>query len=109
MTDRTVLADLDEAVRGKVLKADLRAHGIDDFGQMSISGPMLELFADGERLPLARWPNQGWARIAKVVEVGKDGVAHLVDANRQAKVFQYEGDRPKRWAKADDAYLHGFF
>jgi len=108
-TDPDVLARLDKTVRGKVLKADLRSRGIDEYGQMSISGPMLELFAGGERLPLARWPNQGWTPIKKAVETGEDGVARLVDENRQAKAFQYEGDRPKRWVKADDAYLHGFW
>jgi hypothetical protein len=108
-TDPAVLDKLDEAVRTKVLKVDLRAHQIGDYGEMSIAGPMLELFCDGRRMPLARWPNQGWARIGQVVEVGKDGVARLVDAHERAKAFQYEGDRPKRWVGAEDAYLHGFW
>jgi parallel beta-helix repeat protein len=109
VTDAAVLAALDQAVRAKVLRVDLRAQGIGDYGEMSISGPMLELFCDGRRLPLARWPNQGWARIVQVVGVGEDGVARLVDANQRARAFQYEGDRPKRWVGADDAYLHGFW
>lgn len=109
VADAEVLARLDETVRGKVLKVDLRAHGIHDYGQMSISGPMLELLADGQRLPVARWPNQGWARIKKAVETGEDGAIRLVDENRQAQAFQYEGDRPQRWAKAHDACLHGFW
>jgi len=107
--DPAVIARLDEAARGKILVADLRARGITDYGEMSILAPMLELFVEGRRLPLARWPNDGWAPIGDVVKIGSDGSASLAGENPQGKAFRYEGDRPKRWLAACQAVLHGFW
>ncbi len=107
--DPAVRRRLDEAVRDRVLHVDLSAHGLTDYGQMSISGPMLELFCGGERLPLARWPNKGWMHIGQVVEIGSDSTRRLVDGNKQGKTFQYSGDRPSRWTHADQIELHGFW
>ena len=107
--DPEVRKRLDPSVRGKVLQVDLKAHGIADYGEVSISGPMLELFAAGRRLPLARWPNEGWAKIGQIVELGEDSLPRLVDENKQGKTFEYEGDRPRRWQHASHAALHGFW
>lgn len=104
VTDPAVLGRLDEAARGKVLQADLRAQGIDDFGEMRVRGfgqPIrvagLELFFNDEPMTLARWPNDGWAKIADV------------PAGQKGGKFTYEGDRPKRWGDTDDIWVHGYW
>jgi hypothetical protein len=109
VSDPDVLERIDEAARGKILQVDLRGRGISDYGELSISGAMLELFWNGRRLQLARWPNEGYTPIGKVVETGEDSSRRLVDGYEQGKVFQYEGDRPKRWLAAEEAVLHGFW
>ena len=107
--DAAVLKRLDESARGKVLRVNLKAHGFTDYGELSIAGPMVELFCDGKRMPLARWPNEGWAHIGKVIQMGQDSLPRLVDGNKQGKTFRYSGDRPKRWINAEDVALHGFW
>ncbi len=107
--DRAILDRLDPSARNRAVQVDLKACGITDYGQMSISGPMLELFCNGKRMPLSRWPNEGWTHIGQIVEVGKDGKTRLVDGNKQGKTFQYQGDRPKRWLSAAEMELHGFW
>ncbi len=107
--DTAVLSRLDRDARGKVLQVDLKARGITDYGELSISGPMLELFWNGSRMQLARWPNKGWAHIGKVIEIGEDSARRLVDGNKQGKTFRYSGDRPKRWVNAEEVVLHGFW
>ena len=105
VTDASVLGRLDPAARGHVLQADLKAQGITDFGQITPRGfgnPVtpagLELFFKDAPMTLARWPNTGqWARIA--------GTA----ADQGADHFSYEGDRPARWAKAEDAWVYGYW
>lgn len=104
VTDPKILERLDESARGKVLQVDLKAQGIADLGKMSGRGfgrPIvpagLELFFQDKPMTLARWPNEGWARIA-AVPAGKDGGK-----------FTYSGDRPSRWTKSDDIWLHGFW
>lgn len=105
VTDASVLGRLDPKARGHVLQADLKAQGITDFGQMTPRGfgkPVtpagLELFFRDVPMTLARWPNAGqWARIA--------GAA----SDQGADHFAYEGDRPARWAKAEDAWVYGYW
>ncbi len=109
VNDQAILNRLDEAARVNVLQVDLKARGITDYGELSISGPMLEFFWSGNRMQLARWPNEGYAPIGKVVEVGEEGKPRLVDGNKQGNTFQYDGDRPERWLTADHMVLHGFW
>lgn len=107
VTDPAILDRLDPAARGHVLQADLKAQGIMDFGQMSPRGfarPVtpagLELFFRDAPMTLARWPNEGPDRWAHVAGAASDqGHDH----------FTYDGDRPARWAKAEDAWVYGYW
>ena len=68
VTDAGVLARIDEQARGNVLQADLRAQGVDNFGEMRAgdtwgsSSPGLELSFQDEPMTLARWfqPSSSW-------------------------------------------------
>jgi len=104
ITDAATLARISEAHRDKILQIDLKSRGITDFGELKPRGfgrpgypAALELFFDDKPMQLARWPNEGWMKIAAVSE-GKD-----------SGKFTYEGDRPKRWIRADDIWLHGYW
>jgi len=111
--DAAVLARLDPAARGRVLCADLGAQGISGYPPMESaagwgsSEPGLEVFFADEPMTLARWPNTGFARIARVKG------AHAMDI-RGTKgtvegVFTCEGDRPGRWAGEPDLMVNGFW
>jgi hypothetical protein len=104
VTDAAVLERLDEAARGHVLQADLKAQGLTDFGELSPRGfgrpgkpAALELFFQDKPMPLAGWPNDGWSKIA------------ATPAGAEGGKFAYEGDRPARWTKAPDAWLLGYW
>lgn len=104
VTDEAVLARIDKAARGKVLQVDLKALGIEQFGQLSNRGfgrsmqpAGLELFYDGRPMQIARWPNEGWVKVVSAPK-GKDG-----------GMFVYDGDRPKQWSKANDIWVHGYW
>jgi len=104
VADPAVLARLDEAARGRVLQADLKAQGIADFGQLTERGfdrPVrpahMELFFDDRPMTLALWPNEGYARIADLPDGPK------------ARRFQYAGDRPGRWVGEPDAWVYGYW
>ncbi len=109
VTQPDVLKRLDESARDKVLQVDMKAHGITDYGEMTISGPMFELFSDGKRMPVARWPNEGWLTIGKCVEPDGDSGLRLADETKKGRTFQYSGDRPRRWVESRDVELHGFW
>ncbi len=112
VTDPEVLRRLDEAARGHVLQADLKALGLTDFGEPwppSFTGyaGWPELFFDGRPMTLARWPNEGLARVAKVLAQGS--VPRYGDTSNRPGSFVYEGDRPARWLHADEVYLNGYW
>lgn len=116
---------IDAAVRGKVLAADLSSCDVvywnpsaREFRQPM---PIPELFVDGVRMTPAQWPNDGgWATIEKILDKGpqdNDGsVTQGLGVKRERKpeplqggVFRYAGDRPSRWTKAPEVWLHGFW
>lgn len=102
--DPAILKRLDPAAQGKVLQADLKAHGVSDFGQMTARGfgrpghpAGLELFLNDKPMTMAEWPNNDWTTVASVPNGPNGGK------------FCYEGDRPARWAPSDDIWVHGYW
>lgn len=104
VTDAAILARLPEESRETVRWADLAAQGVTDYGELAPRGmgrprqpSGLELFVAGRPMTLARWPNEGWARIA--------GVPGGAGGGR----FTFAGERPARWLEAPDPWLHGYW
>ncbi|HEX2952288.1 MAG TPA: right-handed parallel beta-helix repeat-containing protein, partial [Armatimonadota bacterium] len=116
VTDQAVLARLGSGAQGKVLQADLQALGITDFGKLTsrgfsrpISPAHLELYCNNERMVLARWPNDGFSKIAAVPKAdGTREVNPQATGNLQQGFF-YADDRPARWQSLDDIWVHGYW
>ena len=107
VTDAGLLARMAPEARGKIVRLELASHGIamaaapDNFG----GHEWLEVIQDGARLPLARWPNQGYARMGEVLDKG-------LPPSRTGGTFRYRDDRADRWqaAAADgQLWLRGFW
>lgn len=111
VADPKTLARLTPAARAKVLQADLRALGIRpaaDCPDVFRGAPdAAEVFFNDQRLTLARWPNQGWATIAKIVDSGSRPAEG--DRRGQGGVFEYAGDQPARWNVAAGVWLRGYW
>jgi len=105
VTDPATLARLDPAARANVLRADLKALGVTDLGQLTQRGfghPVrpahMELFFNDRPMTLARWPNDGtYATMAAL----PDG--------QMSKTFTFAGDRPARWATEPDGWVFGYW
>ncbi len=102
------------AAHGQVYQTDLRAQGIDDFGQLRSRGfgrgtspAALELFFRDKPMSLARWPNDSFVKIAGFTEAKDDG--HGRKLGELSGGFNYEGDRPKRWKDTSDIWVHGYW
>ncbi|HUS81115.1 MAG TPA: right-handed parallel beta-helix repeat-containing protein, partial [Armatimonadota bacterium] len=115
VTDPAILARLPEEARGQVLRTDLRAQGVVDFGVFRNAGygirgeppAGLELFCDGRPMQLARWPNEGWVHIGALTDE-EHPIYRGVPSDRTGK-FIYEGDRPLRWTDETDLWLLGYW
>lgn len=108
--ERIVEAD----ARDRVMQVDLKALGITSFGEMSARGfrrpyvnPGLELFINNKAMHLARWPNEGFVPIGKVLEKGS--VPRVEDYENRGAKFTYNYDRADHWTQAEDFYLSGNF
>lgn len=102
--DEAVLQRLPEEARAYVVQCDLKALGIEDYGELQLRGfgrptnnAALELFFNGEPMTLARYPNEGWLRIAGT-PAGSDG-----------GLFTYEDERISQWEDAEALWLHGLW
>ena len=109
VTDRETLDRLPAAAQGRVVRCDLRAQGITDYGELAVRGfaqppapPTLELYVDRRPMTLARWPNEGFVGIERLVEAGSPTAG-------KPSVFEYQSDRHARWTRAEDAWLFGYF
>ena len=121
MSDAPTLDRLDPAARGKVLRPDLKALGISDFGEVGPAvGKRADLFCRGRTMTLARYPNAGWLRVATVPQEGDLKFAGDFRNSQPTTIggkiagkhygrFCYEGDRPGRWPNATDLWVHGYW
>jgi hypothetical protein len=102
--------------RDKILQIDLRSFGITDYGTLGPRGfrrayipAPLELFINGQAQDIARWPNKGqpYIPVGKVLDPGSE--PRKGDYNLRPAIFEYGVERPRRWTKATDVYISGFF
>ncbi len=110
-----VLARLAPKARGQVLQADLRACGVTDFGVMESaqawaeSDPGLEVFCRDQPMTLARYPNEGFLRIASLS--AEDG--HHIRQTFGSRIGRFridvEKERLRRWATEPAPMLHGYW
>ncbi len=115
LSDQQVLARLPEPARAHVVEADLAELGVTDLGTLKRRGfaqpsrpAHLELFFQGRRMTLARWPNDEFARIAALPgPTHEDG--HRGELGALENGFHYEGDRPARWREIEDIWVHGYW
>ena len=113
VTDAAALERIPAPARGKVVKADLEAQGITDCGQVTVRGygvprypcrPWVDLYFNGVPRQLARWPNKGFVKVGEV-HAGR----YRTKDSRKPGVFEYDGDRPRRWSQAKDVWMFGLW
>lgn len=105
VTDPEILSRLRPEARGHVMALDLKAQGITEYGELKTRGMgqdmlpiQMEAFLDDEAYDLARYPNQGFSNVGRVLDGRKEPGA----------VFRYTDDRAENWTKAEDLWLYGY-
>lgn len=115
VTDPAVRSLLEPAAAEHVLVADLSALGIPPRPEIVPKRwagvtKLPELFCNEERMTLARWPDEGWAEIEKIVEAGpKPDGGKAPEGENPGGVFQYKEDRPSRWQLERGIWLRGYW
>ena len=106
--DPVVRGKLSKAARQAVRRIDLGALGVPEVAPPpdAFKGSALpELFAGGERMPVARWPNEGWVTFTEVADRG----SRSGDEVPRGGTFRYEEERPARWSVEEGVWLQGYW
>lgn len=110
-----------KAAKEKLMALDLKALGITDFGSLHMSGfaygdtPMNpQLIVNGKRQTLARYPDNDYLYVSKVIDPGanlrmKEDNATVENYKGQGIKIQVSDSRLSKWTKADDLWIFGFF
>ncbi len=115
VTDAATLARLPEPARGKVVAFDLKSVGLSALPPLpdKFSGwSEMEVFSGGQAMRLARWPNAGWAEIAKVIDRGVKPVDKATgewEVGYKGGTFEYAEEAPSRWNVAKGIWMNGFW
>lgn len=117
INDDHVLKRLPGSVRDRVLQVNLNRNGITNIWPLALGGfasgrgftshRVMELYWDGQALPMARGPDAAFLRTGEVCEPAKETSYGSV----WSKVgrFKYEGDVPSRWQGETDLLLYGYW
>ena len=119
VSDKSTFERIDARFRNRILQIELRTMGISDYGKIAgRGGPGMELFFNGKRMTIARYPNSGWLNIADVPQSGDTLYNRGLDREKRFKgvpvgrhygKFQYSGNQPNRWSPANEMYVHGYW
>ncbi len=125
LSDTEIEARVPETHRERIHVVDLKAAGVEDFGELRRLGfhipytpSALQLYYREEPMTLARYPNEGWELIAAVPQDGERRIhpGHPVDkrdgtvpTGRHYGAIEFDGDRPASWASHKDIWLHGYW
>lgn len=103
---------VDKTAADKVLEIDLGKLGIEDLGVLSRRGyainadiiPQAELYIDGSRMQLSRWPNSDWVGTTGIVRSGARSKTGVLEG----AVYKIDYDRPTKWkTNINEIYTSG--
>ena len=107
VTNAQVLARLPAEARHHVVVADLKQMGLTNYGKAVAPGERPELFFHDQPMTLARWPNEGFVRVERVLG-DRPFSSHGIKGNHDGH-FAYEGQEPERWRDEPEVWLHGYW
>jgi hypothetical protein len=94
---------------GKIYVTDIKAAGIEDFGDPTAIGRRPELFCNGQLQQLARWPDEGFVRAGRALGASLMPPTYTKERGTREGVFEYLSSRQNRWAAEKDARLGGYW
>jgi len=105
VTNPDILARINPLAKGKVYQFSTKALGINHTNifpdNFSDGGGIFELFFNGKRMPLSRWPDEGYTTMKEVVNPGD---------NKTPGTFIYQDSTPvDKWEGNNNIWLKGFW
>ena len=111
-----MLERLAPEAREHVVKGDLAAAGVDQAAPLVSRGfsreirpSHTELYFQGRRMTLARWPDEGFTEITGFGDRSPQDDGHGTLMAKIEHGFHYAGNRPTRWRGHGDVWVHGYW
>lgn len=98
-----------EPAFGAVLKADLRKCGIEDFGVVAGEKNRVDLYFDGVRQQIARWPDEGFTNGGKAVGPTEKEETWIHVHGTNEGMIEYTDPRIEKWVEEKDPQLFGYW
>jgi len=100
-----ILARINPIAKGKLMQFSTKQLGINHAAIFpdifSDGGGIFELFFNGKRLPLSRWPDEGYTTMKEVIKTGD---------NKTPGTFIYQDSTPvEHWNVNNNIWLKGFW
>lgn len=120
VTEPAILERLPAEARGRVFRLSLADAGVTDYvrevpekfsGFTRVEPDFIQVFCNGQQMQWARWPNEGFAKFAEIVDVGSGLRDYTAYQKKQFRpgVFRYTGERPERWDVERGVWMMGFW
>ena len=109
VTDPSVLQMMPPQAAGRVLQLDLGKAGVTDLGDPTDRENRVDLYRDGKRQILARWPDRGFTQAG--LAIGGTDVEDTwihVHGTREG-ILEYEDARMEHWMQEQDPRLFGYW
>jgi len=113
LSDPNILNRLPPEARGKVYQFNLKEMAITDYGKRRLHNykqrlpAPLELFYQEVPLTVARYPNEGYLPVGKVIDPGSN--PRNGDRQNRGAKFMVNDPRIQHWKTADNAWVCGIF
>jgi hypothetical protein len=114
LTDKKIIQKLKPGISSRIVQVRLQTLGIANFGKHAQYGhghavkeAPIELFFNYKPMTLARYPNEGFMKIGKVIDAGS--VPRTGDYSERGAVFNYTDSRHKSWAGQKGIWFQGTF
>lgn len=108
VADPKTASRLDPEAAGKIVQLDLAALRIEHTGPFPVifnnGGGILEIYVNDSRLPLSRWPDDGYTTMLKVIDRGE-----LTRGGERGGTFVTREKRPLRWRTDEGVWIEGFW
>lgn len=120
LSDADKISKLSSDAKGKIYTVDLKKFGITELLEAKPS--MMALFND-QSLRLARWPNEGYYEVPRVIDSGTHLRLYGEDKNppdspnyippeeqkNDPGIIQYDANNISKWSNLDDIRLEGYW
>lgn len=93
----------------KVLEADLKACGVEDFGCVDKQKNRPDLYLNGKRQTLSRWPDAGFTNSGRAVGPTDLGDTWIHVHGTQEGILEYKDARIETWMEEDQPYMFGYW